>query len=231
MGILIAIDGVDASGKQTQTELLKKRLIEDGVKVKMVSFPAYDKLSSTLVKMYLNGDFGENPSDVNAYATSTFFAADRFATYRTDWGKEYNSGTLIIADRYVSSNLIHQASKIEDAAEKDKFLTWLDDLEYNIYGLPRPDATIFLDMPPEYGARLMKDRLNKSNGAETKDIHESDFSYLEKSYSNAVYVAERFGWKRIPCVENGKIRSVGEINDDIYFAVKKLSRRKNNWKA
>lgn len=222
MGILIAIDGVDASGKQTQTELLKKRLVEDGKNIKAVSFPAYDNPSSTLVKMYLNGDFGEKPSDVNAYATSTFFAADRFATYRTDWGKDYNSGTIILADRYVSSNLIHQASKVDNSAEKDKFLTWLDDLEHNIYGLPRPDVTIFLDMPPEYGVMLMKDRANKANGTDKKDIHESDFSYLETSYNNAVYVAERFNWKRVSCVKDGEIRSVEDIHNDIYSIIKEI---------
>lgn len=222
MGILIAIDGVDASGKQTQTELLKKRLVEDGKNIKAVSFPAYDNPSSTLVKMYLNGDFGEKPADVNAYATSTFFAADRFATYRTDWGKDYNSGTIILADRYVSSNLIHQASKIDNSAEKDKFLTWLDDLEHNIYGLPRPDVTIFLDMPPEYGVMLMKDRANKANGTDKKDIHESDFSYLETSYNNAVYVAERFNWKRVSCVKDGEIRSVEDIHNDIYSIIKEI---------
>lgn len=222
MGILIAIDGVDASGKQTQTELLKKRLVEGGKNIKAVSFPAYDNPSSTLVKMYLNGDFGEKPADVNAYATSTFFAADRFATYRTDWGKDYNSGTIILADRYVSSNLIHQASKIDNSAEKDKFLTWLDDLEHNIYGLPRPDVTIFLDMPPEYGVMLMKDRANKANGTDKKDIHESDFSYLETSYNNAVYVAERFNWKRVSCVKDGEIRSVEDIHNDIYSIIKEI---------
>ena len=220
MGILIAIDGVDASGKQTQTELLKKRLENNELKIKSVSFPAYDNPSSTLVKMYLNGEFGDKPSDVNAYATSTFFAADRFATYKTDWGKDYENGTLILADRYVSSNLIHQASKIENQEEKDKFLTWLDDLEYNVYGLPRPNVTIFLDMPPKYGIELMKDRANKSNGGDNKDIHESDISYLQKSYDNAVYVSKRFGWKHISCVENGKIRSVEDINDDIYAVIK-----------
>lgn len=222
MGILIAIDGVDASGKQTQTELLAKRLKAEGKNIKEISFPAYDNSSSTLVKMYLNGDFGKNPTDVNAYATSVLFASDRFATYRTDWGKDYNSDTIIIADRYVSSNLIHQASKIDDNAEKDKFLLWLDDLEHSVFGLPRPAVTIFLDMPPEYGARLMKDRLNKSTGGEQKDIHESDREYLNKSYNNAVYVAEKFGWKRIPCVKDGEIRTIEEISDDIYNTVKEL---------
>lgn len=222
MGILIAIDGVDASGKQTQTEILKKRLEAEGKEVKLVSFPAYDKPSSTLVKMYLDGAFGDKPSDVNAYATSTLFAADRFATYRTDWGKEYETGTVIIADRYVSSNLIHQASKIENEEDKDKFLEWLDDLEHGVYELPRPDVTIFLDMPPEYGAKLMRDRANKANGESKKDIHESDFSYLENSYNNAVYVAERFGWKKILCVKDEQIRPVEEIGEDIYSVVKEL---------
>lgn len=222
MGILIAIDGVDASGKQTQTELLKNRLAAEGKKIRAVSFPAYKSDSSALVRMYLNGDFGKEPSDVNAYATSTFFAADRFATYRTDWGKDYNDGTLILADRYVSSNLIHQASKISDLAEKDKFLSWLDDLEYNIYGLPHPDATIFLDMPPEYGARLMEKRENKFSGGSEKDIHERNAEYLKVSYDNAVYVAEKFNWTRIKCVADGKIRTPQEIHEDIYRAVAEI---------
>lgn len=222
MGILIAIDGVDASGKQTQTELLKKRLEADGVSLKCVSFPAYDNDSSVLVKMYLNGKFGNKPSDVNAYATSTFFAADRYATYKTDWGKDYENGTVILADRYVSSNLIHQAGKIDNPIEKDKFLSWLDDLEYNIYGLPRPDVTVFLDMPPEYGVKLMKDRVNKSTGDSQKDIHESDIDYLKKSYENAVYVSERFSWKRVSCVRDGNVRSIEDINDEIYKIIKEL---------
>lgn len=222
MGRLIAIDGVDASGKQTQTQMLFERLKEEGINVKTVSFPAYDNQSSALVKMYLNGDFGDKPSDVNAYATSTFFAADRFATYRTDWGKDYEDGTLILADRYVSSNLIHQASKIDDIAEKEKFLKWLDELEYGIYGLPKPDITIFLDMPPKYGMKLMKDRLNKSNGNDKKDIHESDFSYLTKSYENAMFVAKQFGWRHISCVKDDNIRKMEDIHKDIYSIIREL---------
>ena len=149
MGILIAIDGTDASGKQTQSELLYKRLTDNGIKARLISFPAYENASSALVKMYLAGDFGKDPSDVNAYAASVFYAADRFATYRTDWGKDYNDGVVIIADRYVSSNMIHQASKCADNAEKDKFIAWLEELEYGHFGLPRPDKVLFLDMPTE----------------------------------------------------------------------------------
>jgi len=216
MGILIAIDGVDASGKQTHTELLAKHFENAGKKVLRLSFPMYDCESSALVKLYLNGSFGKNAEDVDAYAASTFFAADRFATYRMNWQKDYeDSETLIIADRYVSSNMIHQASKITDFAEKDKFLDWLYDFEFNLYKIPKPDMTVFLDMPPKYGKMLISGRNNKFSGTEKLDIHESDFSYLEKSYENAKYVAEKFSWQTVPCVKNDKIRPIDEIQKDI----------------
>ncbi len=220
MGILIAVDGVDASGKQTQTEFLYKRLLEEGKKVRLVSFPAYGSESSALVKMYLNGDFGDKPEDTSAYAASSFFAADRYATYKTDWGKDYNDGTIIIADRYVSSNMIHQAGKIKDKAEKDKFLSWLDDFEYNIYGLPRPNITVFLDMPVKWRIKLLSERPNKVTGGEVKDIHESNEEYLEESYNNAVYAAEKFGWERIVCANENGVRTVEDIHNEVYDKVK-----------
>ena len=220
MGILIAVDGVDASGKQTQTELLYKRLSEEGKRVRLVSFPAYGSESSALVKMYLNGDFGDKPEDTSAYAASSFFAADRFATYKTDWGKDYNDGTIIIADRYVSSNMIHQAGKIKDKTEKDKFLSWLDDFEYNIYGLPRPNITVFLDMPVKWRIKLLSERPNKVTGGEAKDIHESNEEYLEESYNNAVYAAEKFGWERIICANENGVRTVEDIHNEVYDKVK-----------
>lgn len=219
MGILIAIDGVDASGKQTQTELLAKRLLELGKKIRRISFPMYDNPSSTLVKQYLAGEFGKKPEDVNAYAASMLFAADRFSTFRTDWGKDYNEDTIIIADRYVSSNMIHQAGKIEQNEEKEKFLMWLYDLEFEKLLLPKPDITFFLDMPVEYGAELMKSRNNKITGEEKKDIHESDIEYLTKSYDNAMDVAKRFGWEKIFCVKDGKVREVIDINNEILSKV------------
>ena len=222
MGRLIAIDGVDASGKQTHAELLYEKLKNEGIYVRKVSFPAYDKPSSALVKMYLSGEFGKTPGDVSAYAASSFFAADRFATFRTDWGKEYNDGAVIIADRYVSSNMIHQASKLEDV-QKAEFLDWLDSLEYEIYGLPRPDVTVFLDMPPEYGAKLMKDRDNKFSGTGEKDIHERDYDYLLKSYENACFVAEKYNWQKISCVRGGEVRTIEEINDELYKIVKNIT--------
>lgn len=220
MGKLIAIDGVDASGKQTHTELLEKYLRKNGIKVRRLSFPMYDSPSSAPVKMYLSGELGKNAEDVDAYCASTLFAADRFVTYRADWHRDYDDPNIvIIADRYVSSNMIHQAGKISDNAQKDKFLEWLYDFEFGLYKLPEPDATLFLDMPPEYGKILMQGRDNKFSGEKMPDIHERDFSYLEKSYENARYVAEKFGWTHILCVKDGKIRSIEEIQRDIIESI------------
>ncbi len=222
MSIFIAIDGVDASGKQTHTELLADYFTAMGKKVRRLSFPMYDKPSSALVKMYLSGDFGENAADVDAYCASTLYAADRFASFRSDWQKDYlNPDTIIIADRYVSSNMIHQAGKIDNICEKDKFLDWLFDFEFNLYRIPQPDMTVFLDMPPEYGRKLMAERTNKFSGGETLDIHERDFAYLEKSYENAKYVSEKFGWSCVECVKDGTIRTINEIQAEIIGIIEK----------
>lgn len=223
MGKLIAIDGVDASGKQTHTTMLFDKLSSDGYNVRKISFPAYESPSSELVKMYLSGEFGDKPEDVNAYAASSFFAADRFASFRTDWKEFYEkSDSVIIADRYTSSNMIHQASKIDDLDEKDKFLDWLFELEYKVYGIPKPDVTFFLDMPVDFAKKLMQDRENKFDNSDVKDIHERNKEYLEKSYNNACYIADKFSWEHILCVQNEAIRSIEEINNEIYSLVKKI---------
>lgn len=220
MGILIAVDGVDASGKQTQSELLYERIKNEGYKVRLVSFPAYEMPSSTLVKMYLNGDFGKDPDSVNAYAASVFFAADRYASYKMDWESVYNSGGIIIADRYVSSNMIHQASKLKSG--KEQFLDWLFDLEYVKLGLPEPDLTVFLDMPIEYGLELMKTRANKITGNSQKDIHESNEAYLKQSYDNALFVAQKYNWEKIMCVNDSGIKSIKDIHEEIYLKIKNI---------
>ena len=222
MAKLIVIEGTDASGKQTQSELLYEFYKNTDTKVVRLCFPDYESPSSSLVKMYLNGDFGENPEDTSAYAASSFFAADRFATYKTDWGRDYNDGTIIIADRYVSSNMIHQASKLKNKSEKDKFLLWLDDFEYNIYGLPRPDITVFLDMPVKWRIKLLSERNNKVTGGEEKDIHESNEEYLQESYDNAVYAAEKFGWERIVCADRNGVRAIEDIHREIYEKVRDI---------
>ena len=220
MGVLIAIEGTDSSGKQTQSELLYKRLKDMGIKSRLISFPAYESDSSALVKMYLAGEFGNDPKDVNAYAASSFYALDRFATFRKDWGKDYDDGTVIIADRYVPSNLIHQASKIDDKAEKEKFIKWLDEFEYNILGLPRPDLVMFLDMPADTAAALMANRENKIDKSQNKDIHERNGEYLKKSYQNAKGIADSLEWNIVSCTDSsGNVRQISEISEDIYNRV------------
>ena len=215
MGILIAIEGTDSSGKQTQSELLYKNLTEKGIKCRLISFPAYESDSSALVKMYLAGDFGTEPTDVNAYAASVFYAADRFATFRKDWKKDYDNGVVIIADRYVPSNLIHQASKLESEEEKDAFTKWLSELEYKHFSLPEPDKVIFLDMPTETAAYLMAKRANKIDNSEQKDIHESNPDYLKKSYDNAKGIAQKLSWNIVPCTNDTQIRTVEDISSEI----------------
>lgn len=221
-GKLIVIEsGTDGSGKATQTKLLYDRLIKEDYNTKQVSFPDYESESSALVKMYLRGDFGKNPNDVNPYVTSTFYAGDRFASFRTKWGRFYNNGDIIICDRYTTSNMVHQGVKI-DEEDRDKFLDWLVDLEFNLYELPTPDLVFFLDVPPEVSNDLMKNRANKITGEEEKDIHENDKEYLVDCYNHSLHVADKYNWEKINCVNNNKIRSVEDIHEEIYNYVLKI---------
>jgi len=224
MSLLIAIDGVDGSGKETQSKLLYQKLQDDGLDPLILSFPDYKNESSALVRMYLSGEFGTSATDVNAKAASAFFALDRFASYRRQWKSAYDEGRIIIADRYTTSNMIHQASKIADLSEKNLFLDWLCDFEYNILGLPKPDCVIFLDMPPEYGAKHCKTRVNKADGSNTKDIHERDAAYISDSYNNAKYIAARYNWHTIDCIhsEHSTARTVTDISGEIYTLVASL---------
>ena len=213
-GTLYVIEGVDGSGKATQTERLYQALLAQGKPVRKVSFPDYDSPSSSLIKMYLNGEFGTDPQSVNAFATSVFFAVDRFASFRKDWQQFYEEGGIIIADRYVTSNLVHQAGKISDVAEKERYIQWLSDLEYNIFGLPKPDCVIFLDMPPAYSLRLRQQRGELKQGL-TADIHEADQTYLQNAYDNAIGIAKHQQWHTISCVTNDEIRTVDDIHAEI----------------
>ena len=192
MGTLFVIEGVDGAGKATQTAKLVERLTADGKNPLKVTFPDYENKSSDIVKMYLNGTFGAHADDVNAKAASTFFALDRYVSYKTRWEADYLSGRVVVADRYVTSNMIHQASKLDTVEEKEAFIDWLTDFEYGIYKLPAPSKVVFLDMPPAYAAELTKTRANKSTGEMVQDIHESDRAYIQKSYENALWVAKRY---------------------------------------
>lgn len=212
MGKLIVIEGLDGCGKSTQLELLPKNLLKNGIESKSVSFPDYDSNSSALVKMYLGGEFGKKPGDVNAYAASLFYAVDRFASYKTNWGDYYNQNGVIVSGRYTTSNAVHQTSKMDESEWKG-FLDWLYDLEYNKVGIPKPDKVIFLDMPIEVSQKLLSSRYK---GDETqKDIHESDTEYLAKCRKAAMFTAEYSGWTIIPCAKNGEARSIEDIAQDI----------------
>ena len=218
-GKLIIIEGSDGSGKATQTKKLYDRLEQNNYNIKKVEFPNYDSESSALVKMYLRGDFGKHAEDVDPYICSTFFAVDRYASFKTEWEEFYNNGGIIICDRYTTSNMIHQASKME-VEERDKYLEWLNDLEFNLYKIPKPDCVIFLDVPVEMSQKLMKDRNNKITGESEKDIHESDFDYLKKSYENSLYIAKKYDWQRINCIKDDNMRTIDDIHEEIYSIVK-----------
>ncbi|MBE7022358.1 MAG: thymidylate kinase [Ruminococcaceae bacterium] len=218
MGKLIVIEGVDSSGKATQTELLYNRLATEKEQVRRISFPDYDSEFAVPVKRYLAGDLGKDPNAVNPFAASLFYAIDRYASYKRDWGSFYEAGGILVADRYVTSNLVHQAAKID--GDKTEFITWLEDLEYNRLALPRPDLVLFLDMPPQHARQLMKDRLNKITGGSQKDIHESDPSYLERAYENAMTIAKTCDWQIVHCAEGEAVRSIDEIAEELYRQVK-----------
>lgn len=219
-GKLIIIEsGSDASGKATQTRKLYERLSSEGYNIRKVEYPNYDSESSALVKMYLRGDFGKNASDVDPYVSSTFFAADRYASYKTEWEEFYNQGGIVIADRYTTSNMVHQASKM-DIEDRDKYLDWLVDYEFNMYKIPEPDCVVFLDVPIDFSKKLMENRRNKFTGETKKDIHESDIDYLTKSYNNSLYIAEKFKWDKIDCVEDDNLRSIDDIHEEIYRLIK-----------
>ncbi len=216
MGKLIVIEGLDGSGKSTQLELLNKKLTDMGIDCKAVSFPDYDNPSSTLVKMYLKGDFGKKPGDVNAYAASVFYTVDRYASYKANWGEYYNNGGTIVSGRYTTSNAIHQASKL-DSSKWEDFLSWLYDFEYNKIGIPKPDKVIFLDMPVEVSQKLLSKRYEGDNSK--KDIHESDTDYLDNCRKAALFTAEFSGWETIPCSKDGEPRTIEEISEDVLKSV------------
>lgn len=219
MGKLIVIEGLDGSGKSTQLELLPKALKKKGIDCKSVSFPDYESNSSALVKMYLGGEFGTKPEDVNAFASSIFYTVDRFASFKKNWGKYYNDGGIIVSGRYTTSNAVHQTSKLNKDKWKD-FLDWLYDFEYNKVGIPKPDKVIFLDMPVEVSQKLLSGRY-KGDEAK-KDIHESDKDYLSKCREAAIFTAKYSDWTVISCAKEGNPRSIEDISKDILEEVMKV---------
>ena len=208
MGKLIVIDGLDGSGKSTQSERVANALRKAGRKVKLISFPDYEEPSSVLVRMYLSGEFSDNPDDVNAYAAGSFYAVDRYASFKKFWEKDYEEGTLILATRYATSNAIHQMGKLPKS-EWDAYLRWLEDYEYGLLGLPRPDLVIFLDRPPEVSQTLLSGRYEGDEAK--KDIHERDRAYLLRCRDSALYAAGAMGWQVISCADQGRPLPVEEV--------------------
>ena len=218
MGKLIVFEGTDGSGKSTQFKRLCARLEQEGIPFQRLVFPQYSEPSSALLRMYLGGEFGSRPSDVNAYAASTFYAVDRYASWKKVWGEYYEKGGLILADRYITSNAVHQASKVPEG-EREDFFRWLEDFECGKLGLPKADLVMYMDMPTEKAVELLRARENATNTH--ADIHEVDTDYLKTCRTTALAAADFYGWQRVTCVnEQGAVRSMEEIGEEIWAKVK-----------
>lgn len=216
-GTLIVLEGIDGSGKETQASLLETKLKAEGRQVMHISFPDYDSPSSALVKMYLKGDFGKDPGDVNPYAASLFYAVDRFASFRMKWKSFYEGGGIVIADRYTTSNMVHQMTKYEERKKRADFLQWLEETEYGKLELPRPDLVILLDIPLAISENLVKERAKKGG---SMDIHEQHLDYLRKCHDAYRELLSLYGWKSISCASNGRLRSIEDIGKDVERAVR-----------
>ena len=218
-GKLIVFEGTDGSGKATQARLLCQRLEREGIPYREIDFPRYGKPSAAMVQEYLDGNLGKKPGDVNAYAASLFFSMDRYASYKQDWGDFYEAGGLIVADRYTTSNAVHQASKLPES-ERKAYLDWLFDLEYRLLGLPKPNLVIYLDMPTEITEQMMR-RREQTTGTHA-DIHEQDEAYLKNCRANAKEIVKACGWSVVDCAEDEKPRTPEDIHAQVYQLVKKL---------
>ena len=218
-GKLIVLEGIDGSGKSTQYEKLCARFDREGRAFHRIIFPRYDQESSALIRMYLSGQFGKNPADVNPYTASTFYAVDRYASFRTDWMTDYQSGGLILSDRYTTSNAVHQGSKLPDS-QLPAFFDWLYEFEFQLLELPKPDLVLYMDINIETSLWQMHMRQQQTHTG--GDIHETDVQYLENCIRAGRFAAEYFGWTKIRCLDGERMRSVEEIHEDIYRCVEEV---------
>lgn len=225
MGKLIVIEGIDGSGKSTQFKKLCARLEAENVPFRRLVFPRYTQPSSALIRMYLGGEFGSNPGDVNAYAASTFYAVDRYASYVQDWRDYYENGGLMISDRYTTSNAIHQASKLPKE-KRGEFFKWLYEFEFDLMQLPKPDAVLYANVDVETATRQM--RLREAQTSTKGDIHETDNTYLQMCCTCGQQAADYYGWQKVNCVRDGAMRDIEDIHEEIYGIVQKILQKKED---
>ena len=219
-GKLIVFEGTDGSGKSTQFQALCARVEQTGTPFRRLVFPQYQEPSSALIRMYLGGEFGSRPGDVNPYAASAFYAVDRYASLKKVWGEYYSQGGLILTDRYTTSNAVHQGAKCAPQ-ERPAFLGWLDDFEHDKLGLPRADLVLYLDMPTRCSLELLRSREAATHTQ--GDIHEVDPDYLAACRDSALQAARLLGWQVIPCVTgDGRLRTVEEIHREVWSLVSPL---------
>ena len=218
-GKLIVFEGTDGSGKSTQFKAMCQRLADEGRPYQKLVFPQYQEPSSALIRMYLAGEFGSRPGDVNPYAASAFYAVDRYASMKKVWGDYYKDGGLMVADRYTTSNAVHQSAKLPEG-EREAFCRWLDEFEHDRLELPRPDLVIYLDMPTQFSVELLRSREQATNT--TADIHEVDDSYLASCRTAALQAAQVLGWTVIPCVRDGQLRTIEDIHEEIWSQIEKI---------
>ncbi len=209
---LIAIEGLDGSGKQTQTTLMRDALEGMGLRVATVSFPRYGEPSAALVEDYLAGGFGKRADDVNAYAASSFFAMDRLVSYLKGWRADYESADVLVMDRYTTSNAVHQCSKLLES-QWSSFCDWLFEYEFDLLGLPRPDLVFYLAIDVETSQRLLERRYGGDSAK--RDVHERDLDYLRRSQAAAAWCCRRCGWERVECVEGGSLRPALDIHREL----------------
>jgi len=213
LGKLIVFEGIDGSGKSTQFEMMFKRLLSESRDFKRIVFPRYNEPSSTLIRMYLRGEFGNNPDSVNAYAASSFYAVDRYASFVQDWRDYYENGGLILTDRYTTSNALHQGAKVS-AKDREQFFKWLYDYEFSLIGLPSPDMVMYMDIDADLAAERLRQREAETDT--NADIHESDMAYLYKCVESGRQAAALYGWHSIMCTSAGVERNKDDMHLEIY---------------
>lgn len=220
-GLFVVFEGCDGTGKTTQSRLLISRMKQAGERPIRLKFPAYKSLSSGPVRMYLGGELGEDPDAISPYAASMLYAVDRYCSFKSSWEKLWRGGSPLVADRYVTSNMIFQSAKLP-AAERSAFVRWLDELEYGKLGLPRPDAVVFLDLPIEVSEQMVRQRAERTG--QPVDIHERDLEFQHAVREAGQALAEASGWIVIDCARDGKLLPPAELSDLIWERIKEYRR-------